>query len=361
MASTAKGLVKARPHVYPNIIELEDKKTANRFCVWEYLVNRSPQQMSERNNFHDFANYYDSDSKIFCKDNSIKDLTGKVVFAKYSSDCSADQQIDFLRNKSIIALLLSVKSDIKFGKDINISDKTVVDNGFAIAFITNQSSEQLHSLRPKRLRLMETTLNPKPFLWIDLNIWFIAMFMVIAGAIWSIKKRYKSGTLDNVLNDRTTSSATGKIVTQVIYEVALAAFGTGFYYISPHLFLYFILFYFFFSSIYSLTICLDVPVARKVLPTSWLRPSFEIRNIKISYYHLPLMAISLMASVFWWVTRKKSYSWFIQDLLGSSYCIVRISNSLIPTFMDCNIFLWVRLIADIVLIYGKPIFIRARE
>ena len=331
--------------VVPNVIEVVDNNNSVKLCVWEYLDdNKVPKKSEFRDNSYDLINYSDMKPNSFCDQNLTKnwtDVSGKVVLTKYSSNCSADQQINFFRGKSIFALLISVKCDTKFDKDINMSDKTIVDNEFTIGFVTNETSDKLIHLNPNRLKLWTPSLEFKPNLIIILLFFVMAVFAVTVGAIWSGITRYNIFTFNNLSPERVTNPSIHTIFREESFlELSyIEIIGLVIFLSVVLILLYFFweyliflqLFIFFIASMTAVFACLEA-LAEIVLPQRCHKLSFKICDNVIPYHYIALAVISLVASLFWLITRHQtSYSWIIQDILGVLISIFAIKTLRFPS------------------------------
>lgn len=356
--------------VRPNFMRVTTNQTTAEFCIWEYVTDRTHAKGQHwRNTSYELVIRSDLNAEVLCAEEASKEsvnLSGKVVLTKQTTNCSTDKQIGFFANKSIIALIMSVKCDTDFAKDVNISQTNVDRNGFAVAFITEQSSSQLNRSLTNQMVISELSDDQKPSILVALVFLCVAVFTTAVGALWSGRIRYQIFVYRHSLSAERVSTPSKQTVfkeetsleltpLEIIGLVIFMSVVLILFYFFWEYLIFLQLFLFFAVSTIAVFVCVE-PLINKALPKSWCKKSFQMCDTSIPQYYLVVALIALMAALFWFLTRHQSYSWLTQDILGILICIFAIKTLRLPSLMIILILLWLLFVYDIVMVFVTPLF-----
>ena len=395
---------------YTNLIQTRNKainETSKGFCVLDYVYDQNVTQLQMRNRFYDFSSNAVIYGKSSCQTPHVsfqppdksadEDVSHKFVIISYSSDCSINDQISHFINKSIYGLLISIGCNVDIDGGINITKQTLSDSKFSVSLISQTSVDQILNSDANQLKLFNIDFEASLGYGFDYSIvciWVLATFTVTLGAFWSgtVRKNIfhiNKEKISETPKCKTSFNITFKTLRYFVDITAEAdakdtkpgpktAEEEAFINLSPILVLGFvclmalmlILLYYFFqylvyviiflftlASIASLFACFE-PIVLYLLPEVVTKASFLLfsaRCGRMFYYQLILLIASLSLSITWFVYRKESFSWILQDLLGVCFSLNMLRTIRLPSYKICVILLSALFFYDIFFVFITPL------
>ena len=128
------------------------------------------------------------------------------------------------------------------------------------------------------------------------------------------------------------------------------------YYFFQYL-VYVIIFLFAMASIAAVFACFE-PIVLFLLPEWLTKPSFVLCSVRFGRmycYQLILLVCAISLSITWFVFRKESFSWILQDLLGVCFSLNMLRTIRLPSYKICVILLSALFFYDIFFVFITPL------
>jgi len=209
-----------------------------------------------------------------------------------------------------------------------------------------------------------------------LIIWVMAVLSVILGASWSrtvrpylSRSRFKNKGVSRIseelsdevpcnYRDEATLNVSPLLI--VLFVLCMCCMLLLLYFFYDYL-VYVIIAMFCLASTLGLYQCLEpiliaVPIGTCRVPncSAKCRHRPEIRQIL-------LVAACISVAAAWFVLRKESYSWILQDILGIAFSINMLNVIRLPSFKICTILLVLLFFYDIFFVFVTPLFTQSGE
>ncbi|CAG2118126.1 unnamed protein product, partial [Medioppia subpectinata] len=178
--------------VYPrqNVIEAQDSggQSARRYCVLDYTsgTNSSITTHQLRDRFLPYETY-SGDACGHTYPYPWSPPNNTFVIIKFTTDCNITTQINHFAGKRLAGLLVSVGCGVDIGKEIVITERTLLATPFSVGVFTDTSEHSIERLKWSTIKLFNPWSDPSRFTfdYSVLCLWFLATFTVCLGAFWS--------------------------------------------------------------------------------------------------------------------------------------------------------------------------------
>lgn len=376
-----------------------DSNSTYEFCIFHYNSNDLPGT-DENITYYTLldSSLHPKELSDLCVLNDVRDndallLNNTIVLLEYDSigRCNLTERALDLQKRGASGLLIQFPMTHKL-KEIRIENGTL-DPSFIVAVMHEKSIEALkrtfsidiHDPIPSTIQIAAFSPHTRPntsysFDLSLLVIWFIATGTLVIGCYWSGLVRYSlferkrrefTRSLHNTHQGDDDSSLGQKKQAQndeeqflsispvhvVIFVGCMAAMLVALYAFFTYL-VYFIMGLFVMATTLSVCVCCD-PIARWILPAQLIAikiPCFS-KRYRVPLYQLLILAFATSLSLTWFFSRKKSYSWIFQDILGVFFSINMLRTIRLPSFKICTFLLTLLFFYDIFFVFITPLIL----
>lgn len=379
-----------------------DFNSTHEFCIFHYNSNNLPDTQEK-------IKYYTLlDSSLNLKelsdlcvlkdvrDGDPKHFNNTIVLLEYDiGRCNLTEQALDLQKRGASGLLIQFPMTHRL-KEIQIENGTL-DASFIVAVMLERSVEAMrrtfsldpHGPIPATIQVGVFSPQQRPSInySFDLSllvIWFIATGTLVIGCYWSGLVRYSlferkrrefARSLHDTNQGEDESSLGRKKQAQneeeqflsisplhvIIFVGCMAAMLIALYAFFSYL-VYFIMALFVMATTLSVSVCCD-PIARWILPAKLIAvkiPCFS-KRYKVPLYQLLVLSFATSLSLSWFFSRKKSYSWILQDILGVFFSINMLRTIRLPSFKICTFLLTLLFFYDIFFVFITPMLLSSGE
>ena len=379
-----------------------DSNSTHEFCIFHYNSNNLPDTQ-ENITYYTLLDSSQNPKELsdLCVLNDIRDgdpkLVNTIVLLEYdpTGRCNLTEKALDLQKRGASGLLIQFPMEHRL-KEIRIENGTL-DPSFIVAVMLEKSVDALrrtfsldaHGPIPSSIQVGAFSPHLKPNIGytFDLSllvIWFIATGTLVIGCYWSGLVRYSlferkrrefTRSLHNTDQGDDESSLGRKKQAQneeeqflsisplhvIIFVGCMAAMLIALYAFFTYL-VYFIMGLFVMATTLSVCVCCD-PIARWILPAKLIAVKIACfsKRYKVPLYQLLILAFATSLSLSWFFSRKKSYSWILQDILGVFFSINMLRTIRLPSFKICTFLLTLLFFYDIFFVFITPLLLPSGE
>ncbi|XP_076356547.1 signal peptide peptidase-like 2B isoform X5 [Tachypleus tridentatus] len=347
------------------VLAAESSSENKNFCIM-YLEDFLPLPTVKQRK--DYRPLLDQSDREFCDTpppEHHSSFEGKVVLVRISN-CSVVTQAQVVQNLGGAGLLVNipvenmsaVEGDSSLAQNINIT----------VALISDGSVSQLENLSAdvRVLLFVPDLFNIDISLFI---IWVVAVFTVAVGSYWSglvrrslyLKETTKlpSTEIEHQGKPQTPreSEESSMRISPILVAVFVLCMGAMLLLLNFFFdyLVYFIISLFVLASTISLYSCLEPCVKRLSIGTCRL-PPVNILCFKgaLQVYQVVVFLFAAALAVFWVIIRNESYSWILQDILGTAFNINMLKSVRLPNLKICTLLLILLFLYDIFFVFVTP-------
>ena len=376
----------------------KNHKEGKDWCIVHY--NGDHELPTGRNSsswyaVEDLVDHSDNEAEGPCEDLSMKFSSihsreeGKVVLLSYDTTgrCNISEAVRKLESDGepyLKGLIFVLPRGYPVWK-IHVDPHSSVNPGFIIAVMNDRSYQGL--MRFKGNQTLEILVFAPPSLPVengrsfDLSlavIWFIATGTILVGCWWSGHVRYDLFTKRRNESVANAVESQGKEAKKAIEEepylnvsptnvaifvICMAVMLSSLYFFYAYL-VYIIIGLFVMASILSVFVCTD-SIARAILPDQV--KSFKVpilfccSNKQSPLYQVLILIGATSLAITWFITRKQSWSWILQDILGVFFSVNMLRTIRLPSYRIVAVLLSLLFLYDIFFVFITPFITKSGD
>ncbi|KAI1287542.1 Signal peptide peptidase-like 2B [Halotydeus destructor] len=351
------------------------------YCMIHYNGKNIPSTR-ESSTFHSFENLTTSHSStMLCTPLPPSSKSSIVLISYDTSRCNISQQLSVIMtsfpNVSGIVIQIPPSVQVRYVQiDVKFSKTSML-----VALMREKSVKQifkrigngtLGNVEVKFFSPQEQAhMNSYPFDYSLVVIWILAVFTVVVGSFWSGTSRaslYFRRRYERTADDGESPEDAAKPAIEeepylnispmyiLFFVCCMGGMLVALYFFFKYL-VYLIIGLFVMASMLSVYACIE-PLMANILPSSCTSAAVPVCSKKhpTPIYQLAVFVAALALALTWFFTRKESYSWVLQDILGIFFSINMLRTVRLPSFKICFILLNLLFIYDIFFVFITPYF-----
>lgn len=309
----------------------------------------------------------------------VTSIDGKIV-ALGPANCSFVQKAVNAQRRGAVGVIVVIPPGSVPQPSQNESDFSSVN--ISLTVISDTSMQHIQSLGSNVRVLQYAPIESSHMDYSLVVIWFMAVISIILGSVWSrsvpfywgkavIRGRGRDGSTgsDDDIGTRTRlglrqSEEDPLIVSSnliVCFVVCMCGMLLLLYFFYEYL-VYVIIFMFCLAATAGLYQCLE-PFVLALPCGRWRLPTCNVKRFPqgLDFRQALLLSFCIALTITWFIYRKESYAWVLQDILGIAFTINLLRIARLPSFKICTILLVLLFFYDIFFVFITPLLTKNGE